>query len=159
MLQIEESFETVATAPHYQERIPFKILTDSYDCFMTNWDTVAHPTFVAVIRSPAEWETVFPTTAINKRRTTGPAPEFYQKSIVLVIARSADSYSPQRFTIDAVTASGSFHAQHLRVYYRYTAPPPPSTATFTNLVCIEIPRATYIDTTFFENVARLQLWP
>lgn len=159
MIQIEESFETVAAAPHYQERIPFKILTNSYDCFMTNWDVAAHPTFVAVIRSPAEWDAVFPPAAINQKPITGPDPSFYEKSIILVIARIADSYSPQSFTIDAVTASGSFHTQHLRVYYRYTTPQPLSTATFKNVIRIEIPRATYIDATFFENVAKLPLWP
>jgi hypothetical protein len=125
-----------------------------YQNFLKNWDEKKHPVLYALIRTPAQYDTLFhPAPVMRDKRPFAPGAEMYAKEQILVVARVmvAPENMDQVFEAERVTEKG----QGLALYYRFREPKTNATFSVKNYLALRIPRYEYQKVTFFENGKRV----
>jgi hypothetical protein len=135
--------------------VPFKtIMSGSYQGFLKNWDEQRQPVFCALIRSRAEWdEWMQPAPTMGDKRPYGPAPEHFETTQYLVVARTMQAPDaaerPHVFTPLSVTLRGGM----LRMNYLYRAPASGASYRIKDYLMLAIPKERYTTgpVMFYEN--------
>lgn len=131
---------TLAAGAALAEEIPFtRIGRDDYQNFIANWNDADVPVFRALIRTPAEYDAVFhPARVIGAAKPTRVPAEFFQKGMLLVVARVVPAPGPADKVLeaDALTADGTT----LELRYRFTPPAAGGSFTVKEMLALRIPR-------------------
>lgn len=135
----------------FAEPIPsFRIAADAYRNFVGNWDNAAQPVFMALIRTPAEYEAVFHPAAVpGAAKPFGPPPELFDREMILVVARVVDAPAADETVLEPVEVTAEGDAIELR--YRFTPPRPGASFTIKETLVLRIPRRDVTTVRFVEN--------
>jgi hypothetical protein len=106
----------------------------------------------ALIKTPAQYETLFsPTALMRSKRPLTPPPELYNKEQILVVTRTMaapkDHQLDKVFEVERILARGG----ELMFYYRFNEPTEIATFSVLNYLAVRIPKHDYKKVIFFEN--------
>jgi len=121
-----------------------------YASFLVNWDDQATPVFLAAIRTPREYETVFhPAPVMGNRRPFAPPADLYADFMLLVVARVIDApaAADTPFAVESLVAEGG----DLVLRYRYTPPASGATHTVKQTLVVRVPARPFDGVRFIEN--------
>lgn len=125
--------------------------TDEYQSFVGNWDEKAVPVLCALIRSPAEWESVFHPAAFGfgtakQKKPFAPEAKSFESEQLLVVARVMDAPTGEAFKIEKLSADGDV------LTLRYTFEKPPAASyTVKQFLGLRIPKRDYAKVVVIEN--------
>lgn len=139
------------------EAVAFKRMgADEYQSFIGNWDEKATPVLCALIRSPAEWDSVFhPAAVMRQKKPFGPEAKSYETEQLLVVARVMDAPKGEPFAVEKLSSDGDV----LTLNYSFTQPKSAS-YTVKEFLGLRIPKRDYAKLVVIENgkqVATLDL--
>jgi hypothetical protein len=125
--------------------------TDEYQSFIRNWDEKAVPVLCALIRSSAEWESVFHPAAFGfgtakQKKPFAPEAKSFESEQLLVVARVMDAPTGEVFKIEKLSTDGDV----LTLRYTFTKPPAAS-YTVKQFLGLRIPKHDYAKVVVIEN--------
>jgi hypothetical protein len=130
-----------------------------YQNFLKNWDDRHMPLLCAVLGSPSRYEAWFHPAPLNRpNKAFAPAPGFYAKEQILVVARVTAGVDAMDgvFGVERVEESGS----EVTLFYRFEKPVKAADYTVKAHLAVRIPQKEYGRAVFVENgkpVAALDL--
>jgi hypothetical protein len=128
-----------------------------YQSFIKNWDQQKSPALLAVIQTPAQWETIFhPAPVMGNRRPFSPDPKLFARDLLLVVARVVPPPDPggqQVFKVEKVGASQG----ELTFSFRFAEPPNAKSYTVKEFLGVWVPKADFKKAVFIENGKELGL--
>lgn len=124
----------------------------SFQNFVANWDSDVSWAFLAVVRTPEEYDRVFhPAGVMGVKRPYHPPESFFRGSQMLVVCRTARDHYDLMLAVEDVREKGD----ELTLSYRYSGPAELSSG-FKNTLTVYVPKKDYAKVRFVENGKELK---
>jgi len=143
--------KTTCTESAQSEDIPFgRIPMDRYSNFLKNWDDAKHPTLLALVRTPKEYDLLFGAApVIGNRKEFAPPNDLYNREQLLIIGRviPASNEPDKVLVVERLLAEG----KQLVVQYKFQPPTQPASFQQKIWLTILLPKRDFDSILFVEN--------